>query len=69
MGLFSSNLKNFQEVETLKKLLIFQEMKLFSPSRENFLYFRKQKPEKMYYIFSTESFSYISGKETSKRKL
>ena len=51
----------FQETGTLKKLLIFREIKLFSPPRENFLYFRKQKPDKFSYIFWKESFSYISG--------
>ena len=36
----------FEETETLKKILIFREMELFSPPRENFLYFRKRNPGK-----------------------
>ena len=58
MELLSSNIKKnqeaktpkafliFQETELLKKLLIFWEMEPFSPPREKFLYFRKQKPQK-----------------------
>ena len=49
-------------METLKKLLIFQEMKLFSPPPRKFLLLQETKtPEKNSYIFSKESFSYISG--------
>ena len=48
-------------METLKKLLIFQEMKHFNPAQENFFYFRKRTPRKNYFIFSKESFPYISG--------
>ena len=35
-----------------QKLLIFWEMEPFSPSQENFLYFRKHKPQKTFLIFS-----------------
>ena len=48
MELLDPNIKKFQEEETLKKLLVFQEMELFSPPQENFakIYFRKWKPLK-----------------------
>ena len=48
MELLDPNIKKFQEEETLKKLLIFQEMELFSPPQENLekIYFRKWKPLK-----------------------
>ena len=59
--LLSSNIKKFQETETLKNLLLFREMEPFSPPRENFLYFRKQKPGKNLF---KKSFSCIS--DTSK---
>ena len=36
----------FQETETLKKFLIFQDMELSSPTSKNFLYLRKQKTRK-----------------------
>ena len=49
-----------QETGTLKKLLEFQEMELFSPSRENVLYFRKRRLQKIYYIYQN-SCSYILG--------
>ena len=41
----------FQETESLKKLLMHQEMKLLSPPQEYFLYFRKQKPRKNFLCF------------------
>ena len=83
MELLSSNIKKkfrkwkpqekfpvFQKTKGLKKLLICQEMKLFSPPRENLLYFRKQNPRKKFlYIFSKENFSYFPETETPKRKL
>ena len=40
-----------------------------SPSRENFLYFRKQKPQKISYVFSKENCSYISGNGSPDGKL
>ena len=58
MELSSSNNKKFQgtetpkkipyisETETLKNLLLFREMEPFTPPREIFSYFRKQKPGK-----------------------
>ena len=49
----------FQEIEILKKLLIFWEMELFSPPRENFLYFRKQKPRKNKAVTGKTPFSVI----------
>ena len=45
----------FQETENLKKLLVFPEMKLFSPLRQN--------P----YIFPQKSCSYISGNGSPKK--
>ena len=42
-------------------------MECFSPPRENFLYFRNGNPEKTFYIFSRESFSYISEKGNPKK--
>ena len=53
--------------------LIFYQKKTFlnpssknkkDPSRENFLYFRKRKPQNIYFIFSKESRSNISGKKS-----
>ena len=44
-------LKNFQETETLKRPLIFRETEPFSPPQENFLYFRKGKPQKKIFLF------------------
>ena len=41
----------FQEMGTLKKLLIFQEMELFSPLQENYLCFREQKPRKNFLYY------------------
>ena len=35
-----------------------------NPPKENFLYFRKQKPRKFFYIFLKESLSYISGNKS-----
>ena len=40
----------FKETRTLKSLLIFQEMELFSPPQKDFVYFRRQKPRKNSYI-------------------
>ena len=57
----------FQGTEALKKLLIFWEMEFFSPPREKFLYFRNGNPEKTFYIFSKESFSYILEKGNPKK--
>ena len=51
----------FQGTEALKKLLIFWEMEFFN-LKKKFLYFRNGNPEKTFYIFSKESFSYISEK-------
>ena len=56
MELLSSNIKKFQETETLKNLLLFREMEPSSPPRENFLYYRKQKPGKNFLYFSKKAF-------------
>ena len=62
-------LKTFQETETLKKLLIFQEMELFSPPRENVSYLRKRKPRKNFLYFLKASCSYIWETEITKNVL
>ena len=52
----------FQETENLKKLLIFPEMKLFSPLRQNLFYFRKQKPPKKSLYFPPKKLLLYFGK-------
>ena len=69
MELSRSNIKKFQETETLTRFLIFLETEPFSPPQENFLYFRKWKHQKFSYIFSKENFSYFLAMETSKKFL
>ena len=56
----------FQETETLQKSLLCQEMELFTPSSKNE---KKIHPEKLSYIFSNESFSYISGNRNPEKFL
>ena len=56
MELSSSNIRKFLKFSQKKAFLIFREMDFF-------LYFRERKPRKNFYIFSKESFSYISGNE------
>ena len=46
MELLGSNIKKFQITETLLILFSVREIELFSPLRENLLYFRKRKPRK-----------------------
>ena len=66
---------NFQEtyhapLPRKKKLLIFQEMKLFSPPRENVLCFRKWKPLKnSLYFLKRKLFLYFWKREPSKNYL
>ena len=48
-------------------LLIFQEMEFFSPPRENFLYFRKQKNLKKCLIFPQKK-AFLIFRETEKIK-
>ena len=66
---------NFQEtyhapLPRKKKLLIFQEMKLFSPPRENVLCFRKWKPLKnSLYFLKRKLFLYFWKRELSKNYL
>ena len=67
MELSRSNIKKFQEMETLTRFLIFLETEPFSPPQENFLYFRKWKHQNFSYIFSKENFSYISGNGNLKK--
>ena len=38
-------------METLKRPLIFREMEPCSPPQESFLYFRKGKPQKKFFLF------------------
>ena len=54
----------FQETETLKKLPIFQEMEPFSPSPENFLYFRKPPKNFLYFYISETSKKFFIFQET-----
>ena len=56
----------FQETETLQKSLLCREMELFTPSSKNE---KKMHPEKLSYIFSNESFSYISGNRNPEKFL
>ena len=66
---------NFQETHHAllprkKKLLIFQEMKLFNPPRENVLCFRKWKPLKnSLYFLKRKLFLYFWKREPSKNYL
>ena len=66
---------NFQEtyhalLPRKKKLLIFQEMKLFNPPRENVLCFRKWKPLKnSLYFLKRKLFLYFWKREPSKNYL
>ena len=47
-----------------KKLLILQEMKLFSPPQENFFYFRKREPRKKFlYSLKRKLFLYFWKRE------
>ena len=49
----------------VKKFRIFQEMELFSPSQENFLYFSKQKrPKKLFIFLSKETCFYVSRRRS-----
>ena len=59
----------FQETGTLKKLLIFREIKLFSPPRENFSYFRKQKPRQVSLYFLKRKLFLYFGKWKPRKKL
>ena len=66
---------NFQETHHAllprkKKLLIFQEMKLFNPPQENVLCFRKWKPLKnSLYFLKRKLFLYFWKREPSKNYL
>ena len=55
----------FQETKTLKELLIFQEMKLFSLPQENSLYFRKRKPYINLYFLKRKLFLYFGKRKPS----
>ena len=52
----------FQETETLKKLLVFLKMELFSPPRENFFQFRELKPRKNFLYFLKRKLFLYFGK-------
>ena len=53
-----------QKTEAIKELLVFLEMELFSPSSKNKI---KNPSQKISYIFSKESCSYISGNENPEK--
>ena len=60
----------FDETETLKRILVFWEMELFSPPRENFLYFRKRNPRKNFlYLLKRKLFLYFRKRKTRKKSL
>ena len=57
----------FRKTETLKKLLMFWEMELFSPPQKFFLYFRKRKPQIISCISQKKVFLIFQKMETSKK--
>ena len=65
--------KNFvlQEMKTLKKLLIFPEMKpcTFQPKVKNFLYFRKRKLLKNFVYFLKRKLFLYFGKQKPQKML
>ena len=68
MELLGSNIQKIPEIETLKKLLIFQKMDIFSPSTKKLLIFQETETLKRFLILSREkAFLLFSETEIPKK--